>query len=152
MTIYDRDIAINRFSPEPRITVRTEHPPGEGWSTAIYSGIFQDAQWSPDSRKIILSFKDGKTSRLVLHNQDTHSASNLNIYLSMGIEQSELQKYDVQDSNEFFPKIEYQFLQWSLDSRSMLIYYSFTDSVQESHAGYFWYNHEIGKISATPEL
>ena len=152
LTVYDRDIKIDRFSREPRITVITDHPPDKGWSTVIYSGVFQGAWWSPDSDKFVLAFQDGETCRLVLHGRTTHSTSNLNVYLTTGAEQSELGKYDLQDSGDVFPEINYQFLQWSLDSRSMLVYYSFTDTAQELHAGYFWYNCETGEVSATLEL
>ena len=152
LTVYDRDIAINRFSREPRITVRTDYPPGEGWSTVIYSGTFQGAWWSPDSDKFVLAFQDEETHRLVLHGHTTHSTSNLNAYLSIALEQSELGKYDFQDCGDIFPEVEYQFLQWSLDSRAMLIYYSFTDTSQMFHEGYFWYNLETGTAIAPLEL
>ena len=152
LTVYDRDIKIDRFSREPHITVITDYPAEEGWSTVIYSGIFQGAWWSPDSDKFVLAFQDGETSRLVLHGRTTHSTSNLNAYLSIDAEQSELGHYDFQNSDGIFPDIEYQFLQWSLDSRAMLIYYSFTDPAQELHEGYFWYNCETGEVSATLEL
>ena len=51
-----------------------------------------------------------------------------------------------------FPEIEYQFLQWGLDSESMLIYYSFSDKTGKRHEGYFWYNCETGTVSAILEL
>ena len=152
LTVYDRDIAIDRFSHEPHITVITDYPPDEGWSTVIYSGVFQGAWWSPNSDQFVLAFQDGQINRLVLHGRTTHSTSNLNAYLSIGLEQSELGKYDLQDSSDVFPEIEYQFLQWSLDSRSMLIYYSFTDASQMFHEGYFWYNLETGTAIAPLEL
>lgn len=152
LTVYDRDIAIDRFSRDPHITVRTDFPPGEGWSTVIYSGAFQGAWWSPDSDKFVLTFLDRETHRLVLHGHTTHSTSNLNAYLSSALKQSELGNYELQDSGGIFPDIEYQFLQWSLDSRSMLIYYSFTDTSQIFHEGYFWYNLETGTAIAPLEL
>lgn len=151
LTVYDRDIAIDRFSREPRITVINNYPDG-AWSTVIYSGIFQGAWWSPDSENIVLAFQDEDVSRLVVHSRTAHNTSNLNAYLTIGVEQSELGKYDFQDSDGVFPEIEYQFLQWSLDSRSMLIYYSFADTVQALHEGYFWYNLETGEVSATLEI
>jgi len=152
LTVYDRDIAIDRFSRESRITAITDYPPNEGWSTVIYSGVFQGAWWSPDSDKFVLSFLDGETHRLVLHGRTTHSTSNLNAYLSTGLKQSELGKYDFRNSDGVFPEIEYQFLQWSLDSSSLLIYYSFTDTSQILHEGYFWYNIETGTVTAPLEL
>lgn len=152
LTVYDRDIAIDRFSRDQRITVRTDYPPGEGWSTVIYSGTFQGAWWSPDSDKFVLAFQDRETHRLVLHGHTSHSTSNLNVYLSTALGQSELGNYKLQDSDGVFPEIEYQFLQWSLDSRSMLIYYSFTDIAHIFHEGYFWYNLDTGTAIAPLEL
>ena len=151
LTVYDRDIAIDRFSREPHITVINKYPDST-WSTVIYSGVFQDAWWSPDSEKIVIAFQDEEVSRLVVHSRTTHNTSNLNASLSIGVEQSELGKYDFQDSDGIFPEIEYQFLQWGLDSRSMLIYYSFIDTAQALHEGYSWYNCETGEIAATLEL
>ena len=151
LTVYNRDIKIDRFSQEPRITVITDYP-DNAWSTVIYSGIFQGAWWSPDSDKVVLAFQDEDVSRLVLHGRTTHSTSNLNVYLSTGLKQGELGKYDIPDTDRVFPEIKYQFLQWSLDSRSMLIYYSFADTAQSLHEGYFWYNLETGKVTATLEL
>lgn len=153
LTVYDRDIAIDRFSKEPHITVVTHYPPGEGWSTVIYGGVFQDAWWSPDSKQFVLAFQeeDG-TTRLVLHSRTGHNTSNLNAYLSIGVEQSELNKYDFQDSDGVFPDIEYQFLQWSADSQAMLINYAFTDSTLQRHEGYFWYNCFTGQVAGTLKL
>lgn len=151
LTVYDRDIKTDRFSQEPRITVITDYP-DDSWSTVIYSGIFQGAWWSPDSDKIVLAFQDGDVSRLVLHARTAHNTSNLNVYLSTGLKQGELGKYDIPDTDRVFPEIKYQFLQWSLDSRSLLIYYSFSDTAQSLHEGYFWYDTETGKVTATLEL
>lgn len=151
LTVYDRDIKIDRFSREDHITVVNNYP-DDTWSTVIYSGVFQGAWWSPDSEKIVLAFQDEEVNRLVVHSRTAHNTSNLNAYLSTGLKLSTLGKYDFQDTDSVFPAIEYQFLQWSLDSRSMLIYYSFTDTTQTLHEGYFWYQLETGEISATLEL
>lgn len=151
LTIYDRDIALDRFSREPSITVVTDYPDGV-WSTVIYHGTFQGAWWSPDSKKYVLAFQEDEILRLVLNGRVNHNTQNLNAYLSIGVEQSELAQYDLQDSDGVFPEIEYQFLQWSLDSQSMLIYYAFLDTALERHEGYFWYNCETGQVSATLQL
>ena len=79
--------------------------------------------------------------------------SNLFAYLSIGVQMNELAKYGLQYNDESpLPDIEYQFLQWGLDSTAMLIHYSFTDVNQSFHSGYFWYNCENGNVYATFEL
>lgn len=58
--------------------------------------------------------------------------------------------YEQVFSNEDMePEIDYQFLQWSTDSTSMLIYYTFADASQSLHTGYFWYNCEDHSIHAS---
>jgi hypothetical protein len=71
----------------------------------------------------------------------------------MGVEMNELSKYGLKYYNESpLPEIEYQFLQWSLDSSAMLIYYSFTDVSQILYSGYFWFDCEKGTVYAPFEL
>ena len=55
---------------------------------------------------------------------ERHSSSNLSAYLTMGVSATELAKegYGYVDEGGW-PEITYQFLQWGLDSESMLIYY-----------------------------
>ena len=63
----------------------------------------------------------------------------------------ELRKYGCANQSGW-PELEYQFLQWGLDSASMLIYYTFEDTADTLHEGYFWYNCETGSVSAILEL
>ncbi len=50
-------------------------------------------------------------------------------------------------------EIEFQFVQWSLkDEPSMLIYFTYTDSSNQFHKGYFWYNYETGETSGEMEI
>ena len=80
-----------------------------------------------------------------------NSSKNLIAYLSMGVEATELAKYGY--INEAgWPEIDYQFLEWSKDSKAILIYYSFTDCNESIHEGYFWYNCETDNVTAILEL
>ena len=93
---------------------------------------------------------DGKYTNLAMIG---HSASNLNAYLSMGVDWGELSDGEPQYPEEgVFPDVAYQFLQWSPDSRSMLISYSFSDTDGTRHEGYFWYNCETGTVTGTLKL
>lgn len=112
-----------------------------------YGGLW----WAPDGRKYVLALEYEEGTRLELAWLDHNSASNLNAYLSMGVERSETLKNGVV-YEDGWPEIEYQFLQWSADSTSMLIFYSFLDEVGAKHEGYFWYNCETGSVSAVLEM
>lgn len=112
-----------------------------------YGGLW----WAPDSRKYVLALEYEEGTRLELAWLDHNSESNLNAYLSMGVERSELLKNGAV-YEDGWPEIEYQFLQWSTDSTSMLIFYSFDDNAGAKHEGYFWYNCETVSVSAVLEM
>lgn len=150
LTIFNR-AAEQRFPRRPTITVRSQ---GAEVSTVVYYGSYQGVYWSPDSSMYILSFynTDG-TTQLILNSIEGSNSSNLNAYLSFGVEMNELSKYGLQYSNQSpLPNVQYQFLQWSLDSKFILIYYSFTDVDKKIHEGYFWYDCRDGSIKSTLEL
>lgn len=112
-----------------------------------YGGLW----WAPDGRKYVLALEYEEGTRFALAWLDHNSESNLNAYLSVGVERSETLKNGVV-YEDGWPEIEYQFLQWSADSTSMLIFYSFLDEVGTEHEGYFWYNCETGSVSAVLEM
>lgn len=151
LTIYNRDITQQRFSSQSAITIQSA---GAEVSTAVYRGCFQGIFWSPDSSKYVLSCYDtDRTTLLVLNNLEDSISSDLNAYLSFGVEANELAKYGLQYSDQSpRPKVDYQFLQWSADSKSILVYYSFHDTGEKLHKGYFWYNCEAGSINSILEL
>ena len=84
-------------------------------------------------------------SRLTLSWLDRNAESNLNAYLSMGMEATGLRKYGC-STPDGRSEIEYQFLPWGTNSVSMLFYYAFEDASGEAHTGYFWYNCETGAV------
>ena len=151
LTIYSRDVAEQRFSSRPAVTVKSD---GAEVSTTVYGGSYQGVYWSPDSSQYILSFYDTDgVTQLILNSIDGGNSSDLNAYLSFGVEMNELSKYGLQYDNQSpLPKVQYQFLQWSLDSNFILIYYSFTDVDEKLHEGYFWYNCDDGSINNTLEM
>lgn len=80
------------------------------------------------------------------------TSTNLDTVLGRCTARSELDKrgYTVSIGIE---QTDYQFLQWSKDSESMLIFYSFQDLLNEPlHEGYFWYNYVTGDVNAILEL
>ena len=150
-TVYSKRLNGSSFSFEDEISVITEQEDGLQWRVIYGDCVYRGVWWSPDSRKYVLALDDGDESRLTLSWLDRNSSSNLNAYLSMGVETTELRKYGY-STPDGWPEIEYQFLQWGTDSASMLVYYVFEDSVGEDHSGYFWYNCETGAVDGILEM
>jgi len=112
-----------------------------------YLGIW----WAPDSQKYILSVSSEKGTHLVLNSLTTSSSTNLTALLAIGVNTTELQKHSY-SADGAYPNIEYQFLQWAIDSETMLIYYQFRDPSDSLHQGYFWYNYQTGAVEAILEM
>lgn len=153
VTIYDRDIFSKNFSRETAIAVLVKEQDKGDLRITYGNCIYQGLWWAPDSKKYVIALNYDDGIYLSLAWLDRNVESNLNAYLSMGVEMNELAKYGLKyNSKSPLPEIRYQFLQWSIDSKSLLIYYSFADVTQEKHEGYFWYNCEDGTVTATLEL
>lgn len=138
------------FSNRDAVSLVVDHGEDGGYTRVTYGEAqYKGLWWSPDGRKYIvaLHYPEKNKDYLALSWLDYHKESNLNAYLSMGVEQSELRRYGYAKA-EFWPDIHYEFLQWGADSASMLIYYSFEDGQRQLHEGYFWYNCETGTVSA----
>lgn len=156
ITVYDKnfsDSVIREFSRENATSIIMKYKGDKNRSLRVSYGdcVYQGIWWAPDSKKYVLALKYDDGVYLALNWLERNAESNLSAYLSMGVEMTELSKYGY-SSKDVFPKIEYQFLQWALDSESMLIYYSFEDKVNEIHDGYFWFNCVHGTVSAVLEL
>lgn len=150
-TVYSKRLNGSSFSFEDEISIITEQKDGLQWRVIYGDCTYRGLWWSPDSRKYVLALDYAGESRLTLSWLDRSSSSNLNAYLSMGVDATELRKYGY-SSPDGWPEIDYRFLQWGTDSASMLIYYSFEDSVGEDHTGYFWYNCETGAVEGILEM
>ena len=142
------------FSFRDATSLIMEMGAGNGYTRITYGGAeYRGLWWSPDGEKyvIALHYPAKGEDYLALNWLEYHRESNLNAYLSMGVEASELSRYGSAD-REFWSEIRYEFLQWGADSASMLIYYQFEDAQNILHEGYFWYNCETGTVSAVLEL
>lgn len=154
VTVYRKAFDLSgfsNFSPEDATSLRVTA--NDGAKTYITYGNceYRGLWWAPDSSKYVIALQYDDGPYLALSWLEVHRESNLNAYLSMGVEMTELRKYGYVNETGF-PETEYQFLQWGLDSVSMLIYYSFPDSGGALHDGYFWYNCESGAVDAILEL
>lgn len=157
VTVYSKGFTnffSKGFSMKDATSIVMTHKDDKNLSTRIsYEDcVYQGIWWAPDSKKYVIALEYDDSVNLSLAWLERNSSSNLSAYLSMGVEMTELSKYGYLNKDIFFPRIEYQFLQWALDSKSMLIYYSFEDNENKIHDGYFWYNCELGTVSAILEM
>lgn len=152
VVVYSKELESGGFSLRDTTSLIVNQE-GHGGSTRITYGnaAYGGLWWAPDSRKYVIALDYGEEDYLALSWLDRHVESNLNAYLSMGVETTELRKYGYINETGW-PEIEYRFLQWGLDSASMLIYYQFEDAAGTLHEGYFWYNCETGTVHAILEM
>lgn len=150
--VYNKGLSGKSFSAKDAISVIVVLDNGGELRTTFGDCDYQGLWWSPDGQKYVLALDNyhGDTY-LELASLEHSSSRNLVAYLSMGVEATELSKYGF-ISESGLPEIEYQFLQWSKDSKSLLMYYSFLDLNEVVHEGYFWYNYESGTVTAVLEL
>jgi len=152
-TVYRKALEGGGFSMEDATSLILKKGEEDGvWRINYGDCTYQGLWWAPDGRKYVLALDYGDESYLALAWLDRNSESNLNAYLSMGVEATELRKCGYAAGAGAFPNIEYQFLQWGLNSTSMLIYYSFEDAEDTLHDGYFWYDCEKGEVNAILEM
>lgn len=152
VTVYSKSLNGGSFSMEDGVSVIMRLSGGGEYRTTYRGWNYEGLWWAPDNRKCVTALNRDGESWLVLERLDNNCGSNLTAYLSIGVERTELSKQYGYKSTDGWPDIRYQFLQWGRDSVSMLIYYTFDDSVGAVHDGYFWYNCETGTVSAILEL
>lgn len=153
ITVYDKALSGIGFSGKDAtsIIVKAKDKYKGEWRTTYENCVYEGIWWAPDSKKYVIELQYSDRKYLALAWLERNAESNLSAYLSMGVAMNELAEYGLQ-YNDPLPEIEYQFLQWSLDSSAMLIYYSFTDVSNNFQSGYFWYNCENGNVNAIFEL
>lgn len=152
ITVYERALSdTHSFFTKEGISLMIEHKNGQRWYVTYGDCIYRGIWWAPDSKKYVLALEYEEGTRLALSWLENNAETNLSACLSIGVEATELKKYGYKNEGGW-PQIDYQFLQWGLDSASMLMYYSFEDQSDETHDGYFWYNCEDGTVAAVLEL
>lgn len=156
VTLYDRAFSDNPYGKfsffRKGSSFIIEYPDGSHCNITYGNAPCEGLWWAPDSSKYVVSLQDGDKRWLALDWALEGHVSNLNAYLSTGVYDSELHKSGTSADVTWENDVDYQFLQWSRDSQSMLIYYSFFDRVQQLHDGYFWYNCVTGQVSGVLEL
>lgn len=94
--VYDKDITSHSFSDELAVTVRLLYPNKDYLQTVYLNCSYQGIWWSPDNQKYVISLKYDDVVYLALDWLGKNSESNLNAYLSMGVEMNELAKNGLQ--------------------------------------------------------
>ncbi|MEG2959411.1 MAG: helix-turn-helix transcriptional regulator [Oscillospiraceae bacterium] len=150
LTVYDRDVLLHEWSGTPDVAIAET---GRAQYNAVYRNCtYGGAYWSPDSTKYVLALEGlyGEPwTHLLLVDETKSSSSNLNASLSSAVEASAMGDEEFRRSEDgMWPIIDYRFLQWSRDSRAMLIDYAFEDTAGATHSGYFWYSPADGTVRA----
>lgn len=150
--MYSKDLVSGGFGLADATSLIVRHDNGVKLLITYGDHAFQGLWWAPDSAKYVLALDyDGRTY-LALAWLEYSFERNLPAYLASAMAQnSDLNQYGWTETDGQ-PDIDFQFLQWGLDSESMLIYYAFTGEDGQRHDGYFWYNCVDGSIQAVLEL
>ena len=114
----------------------------------ILDGVYQDGTWSPDGSKFVINKKDSSTD-ITLFDFDGSHSPNIDLFISSGITQAI--NHDEQRFGYKVAKgttIQKEFLQWSEDSRAMLIYFKAMNDKEVLGSGYCWYDYDTGTVSS----
>lgn len=151
ITVYSKQLYRSAFPTEDGTSLIVQGSGDGQYRTDYGKCSYRGAWWAPNSKRYVVCLDYQGNPRLVLSDLELNSELNLSAYLSTGVQAAELSTNGYNYAG-IFPDIEYQFLQWGLDSQSILICYSFQDPQTELHEGYFWYNCDTGAVSAVLPL
>lgn len=130
-------------------TFKTE---GDFTSTVMYPGSEVDGMWwSPNSRYLLAQTRRGEEIYLSLMDFQNSNSSNLVALFNL-LTGNASYLDGVRENQDGELEICYQFVQWSTDSSTMLIYYTAVDEQGVDRAGYFWYDIARGSAQACMEL
>lgn len=150
--VYSKELAGPGFGWKDAVSLIVRQEGGGEWRVLYGDCEYGGLWWAPDGSQYVLALETEEGTRLCLARLNQNSESNLNAYLTMGVQASELAKYDYSPGADGWPDIRYEFLQWARDSRSLLLYYTFTTQDGQLHEGYFWYDCESGAVRAVLEM
>lgn len=139
-TVYSKTLSGGGFSAKDAVSLIVERENGSKlritYGDCEYAGLW----WAPDGSKYVLALDGyGGGYYLALAWLENNHESNLNAYLHLA-------------SAPTGAEVEYRFLQWGRDSETMLLYYSYVDTVGARRDGCFWYNCVSGETDAVLEL
>lgn len=139
-TVYSKALSGGGFSAKDAVSLIVERENGSKlritYGDCEYAGLW----WAPDGSKYVLALDGyGGGYYLALAWLENNHESNLNAHLHLA-------------SAPTGAEVEYRFLQWGRDSETMLLYYSYVDTVGARRGGCFWYNCVSGETDAVLEL
>lgn len=156
VTLYDRDFsgAFFRFSlfNKDGCSFDMRYPNGSQGHYSYDADACEGLWWTPDSSKYVIVLRNGEEHTLLYYCQHGDINRDLSYWISEGFSHSQLPQSFSTLTIDWENDVDYQFLQWSRDSQSMLLYYSFFDQTQQLHDGYFWYNCVTRQVSGVLEL
>ncbi|MBQ4651059.1 MAG: helix-turn-helix transcriptional regulator [Firmicutes bacterium] len=162
VTVYNRDITGLGEKDRPAITVKRKGKrivrDDITYSTTILPcKNFEQVLWSPDSSKYIVSVDTEESGVFhIIVNMKTAVGANLSGYIWLAMQESSLTEAipfikDGEYNTEAQSGFNCRILQWSADSKSVLINYTYSDENQQNE-GYFWFNTETEKIEGVMKM
>lgn len=122
-------------------------------STTYQYARFQGLWWSVNGNYQVVSMYTDEGIWLSLTDYTRNIGANLDAHLDTSLYNNDFFLDVIYNEETGQRQIEFQFVQWSLkDEPSMLIYFTYTDSSNQFHEGYFWYNYETGEVSGEMEI
>ena len=162
LTFYDKpttgDFRIDMHnSSDPVLLVKSK---GAINCIYVHYGIYEGIYWAPDSSKYILAIQnEGITELHLIYKEDPKlfigSLSGQLTWSHLMNDMKKLGYTSMDELDEFVAatkKATYQFVQWSADSQSVLISYSYPDAYDNLYQGCLWYNCETGQIEGVLDL
>lgn len=122
-------------------------------STTYQYARFHRLWWSVNGNYQVVSMYTDEGIWLSLTDYTRNIGVNLDAHLDTSLYHNDFFRDVIYNEETGQRQIEFQFVQWSLkDEPNMLIYFTYTDSSNQFHEGYFWYNYETGEVSGEMEI
>ena len=122
-------------------------------STTYQYARFQGLWWSVNGNYQVVSMYTDEGLWLSLTDYTRNIGANLDAHIDTALYNDDFFREVIYNEATGQREIEFQFVQWSLkDEPNMLIYFTYTDSQNQFHEGYFWYNYETGNVSGEMEI
>lgn len=122
-------------------------------STTYQYARFQGLWWSVNGNYQVVSMYTDEGLWLSLADYRRNIGVNLDAHLDTSLYNNDFFRDVIYNEKTGRREIEYQFVQWSLiDEPNMLIHFTYTDTSNQFHEGYFWYDYETGEASGEMEI
>lgn len=150
LAVYGRDVR-GVAAVSPAVTLQ-EYGARQSWS--VYGGcVYEGAWWSPDGARYVVALQSAERGGfMTLNTLSSSSSANLSALLSLAVMESPIAEYGLPEGDGVFPTLDFHFMQWSRDSESILVFYSFEGGDGAEHSGYFWYSLPDGNLYGILEL